>query len=223
MLHLELLRFYRYGDIEPGKKHSGFIVPALSVVAANLYKCDLGALVGLRDRRNHSFYVDCMVVLTVVLAVVFLSLPVSVGKAFFAPYFALRILVLMTQTTVNGLLPKVKKRIREDQLVHSKDDQKSYEGAHSIERMVTLALVNYVEVGLLFANFYRDWPAILVNGERTTDPISCLYFSFITQFTIGYGDIQPVEWARIGVICQSGFGLFILAALVARYVSSLKD
>jgi len=223
MLHLELLKFYRYDEIDPGKKQAGFIVPALSVIAANLYKCDLGALMGMRDRRSHSLYVDCMVVLTLVLSVVFLSLPVEVGKSFFLPYFVLRMLILTTQTTVNGLLPKVKKRIREDQLVNSKDNQKNYEGAHSIERMVTLALVNYVEVALLFANFYRDWPAVLVNGERTADPVSCLYFSFITQFTIGYGDIQPVECARIGVIFQSGFGLFILAALVARYVSSLKD
>lgn len=223
MLHFELLKFYRYNDIDPGKKQSGFIVPALSVIAANLYKCDLGALLGFRDRRSHSYYVDTMVVVMLVTTISFLAMPVSVCQAIFAPYFVLRLLVLMTQTMVNGLLPKVKKRIREDQLIKSVDEKKIYEGNHSIERMVTLALVNYVEVALLFASFYRDWPAILLNGERTTDPISCLYFSFITQFTIGYGDIQPVEFARIGVICQSGFGLFILAALVARYVSSLKD
>ena len=46
-----------------------------------------------------------------------------------------------------------------------------------------------------------------------------VYFSYVTQTTLGYGDISPVSGiARAIVISQSLFGQIYIAVIVARLV-----
>jgi hypothetical protein len=47
-----------------------------------------------------------------------------------------------------------------------------------------------------------------------------VYFSFVTQATLGYGDVSPVSGAaRSLALGQAVFGQFYLAVLIARLVS----
>ena len=50
-----------------------------------------------------------------------------------------------------------------------------------------------------------------------------IFFSFVTQTTLGYGDITPMnDWARALAILQTIFAVFYLAVLIARLVSNYE-
>lgn len=84
----------------------------------------------------------------------------------------------------------------------------------------------YVVVGLTFANLYGvllflDPGAIATDGSKvaiTYDLV--LYYSFITQATVGYGDITPASpMIRAVSVIQAVFGVMYVAVLIARFVS----
>jgi ion channel len=57
-------------------------------------------------------------------------------------------------------------------------------------------------------------------GSHSMSGFVCLYFSFITLSTVGYGDIVPAsEPARMLAMVEAMFGMFYMATLVARLVS----
>jgi hypothetical protein len=51
----------------------------------------------------------------------------------------------------------------------------------------------------------------------------CLYFSAITQLTIGYGDIAPLHGLRAIAVVQGVLGFFFTVILVARLISELPQ
>jgi hypothetical protein len=71
----------------------------------------------------------------------------------------------------------------------------------------------------------RAWPGSLaVAGAAVVpgrfSPSSAIYFSFVTQATLGYGDVVPAsEVARGLAIIQAVAGQLYLAVMVARLVS----
>lgn len=91
------------------------------------------------------------------------------------------------------------------------------------------ALSAYLLAGLFFGVLYlvieKTWPgSFVVAGARETrgqfPPASSIYFSFVTQATLGYGDIVPAsEVARGLAIVQAVAGQLYLAVMVARLVS----
>lgn len=89
----------------------------------------------------------------------------------------------------------------------------------SYARIVTMGMLNFIELMLCFGIIYGAYPASLVH----TRPLDCfdpLYLSVITQFTIGYGDIHPIGLLR-GVAClQSLAGFSLITLLIARFVST---
>jgi len=85
------------------------------------------------------------------------------------------------------------------------------------------ALDAYLLVGLAFGVGY--WmietasPGSFSSAEALTAP-RAIYFSFVTQATLGYGDIAPVsEHAQGLVVAQGMGGQMYLAVLIARLVS----
>jgi hypothetical protein len=87
------------------------------------------------------------------------------------------------------------------------------------------ALDAYLLVGIAFGAVYflmeTAFPGSFSPGlsEALTQP-RAVYFSFVTQATLGYGDIFPVrEHAQGIVIAQAVGGQIYLAVLVARLVS----
>jgi hypothetical protein len=86
-------------------------------------------------------------------------------------------------------------------------------------RNLIYALINYFEMTWLFAILY------MISGGLKS--MSCIwdawYFSTITQFTVGYGDINPVATARLIVILHMIVSLIMAALIIARFASSAPE
>lgn len=91
------------------------------------------------------------------------------------------------------------------------------------------ALSAYLLAGVFFGVFYlvieQAWPGSFVGtGAREArghfSPASAIYFSFVTQATLGYGDVVPASAVARGVaVVQAVAGQLYLAVMVARLVS----
>jgi len=78
---------------------------------------------------------------------------------------------------------------------------------YSLGRVILLFLAAYIGIVFVFGLIY-------FLGGLVKDAAGfgeCLYFSFITQSTVGYGDLQPVGWGRLLVIIQTTLALLLLA------------
>lgn len=90
-------------------------------------------------------------------------------------------------------------------------------------RIVVLGLVNYVQIWIAFGCLYsalRD--SFSPQGEFPRDWFDPLYFSAITQLTIGYGDIAPRGIARAVVVAHGFASMLLLLLLLGRFVSLLR-
>jgi hypothetical protein len=97
---------------------------------------------------------------------------------------------------------------------------------HDVIGMETIlgALCVYVLLGIAFAGIYaaiNDVEAagfFAQPGPKTN--VDFLYFSFITQTTVGYGDLTPgTDFGRVIVTFEALIGQVFLVTLVARLVS----
>lgn len=85
------------------------------------------------------------------------------------------------------------------------------------------ALDAYLLVGIAFGVGYwmaeTALPGSFSSAEALTAP-RAIYFSFVTQATLGYGDIVPFSEQAQGVVVAQGMGgQMYLAVLIARLVS----
>jgi len=91
-------------------------------------------------------------------------------------------------------------------------------------RLVLTILHNYVELLFWFAFFYRHLAREFTQTSVVSSISGSLYFSVVTMATVGYGDITPTEWlGRVLVIAQVALGLFLVIAVLARWVSIMRD
>jgi uncharacterized membrane protein len=97
---------------------------------------------------------------------------------------------------------------------------------HEIIGMETIlgALCIYVLLGIAFAGIYaaiNDFERIGFFAQPgPKNNVDFLYFSFITQTTVGYGDLTPATDAgRVVVTFEALIGQVFLVTLVARLVS----
>jgi hypothetical protein len=87
------------------------------------------------------------------------------------------------------------------------------------------ALSAYMIAGIFFGVLHwtvgQVWPgSYIVPEDRTMSLHEAVYFSFVTQATLGYGDVLPKsEIARGLAVIQAVAGQFYLAVMVARLVS----
>ena len=86
------------------------------------------------------------------------------------------------------------------------------------------ALDAYILAGIAFGVGYWSLEALapgsFSTGAHAMTPPRAVYFSFVTQATVGYGDIVPLSDAAQGVVVAQGVGgQMYLAVLVARLVS----
>ena len=97
---------------------------------------------------------------------------------------------------------------------------------HEVIGMETIlgALCIYVLLGIGFAGIYagiNDFEPLgffAQPGPKTN--VDFLYFSFITQTTVGYGDLSPgTDTGRVVVTFEALLGQVFLVTLVARLVS----
>jgi hypothetical protein len=84
--------------------------------------------------------------------------------------------------------------------------------------------------GLAYATIQIAQPTALqeTNGTRPLDVDDCLYFSFVTLTTTGYGDILPTirlvrTLAYLEGVAGQLYAAILVATLVARYVAPLPE
>ncbi len=86
----------------------------------------------------------------------------------------------------------------------------------SAVRTLVLGFLNYTELLVCFGLIYTTLDSSLVGSTGWMDDI---YFSVVTQLTIGYGDIRPIGWARFVSVAQGlisvAFTILILGRIVA--------
>jgi hypothetical protein len=101
------------------------------------------------------------------------------------------------------------------------DNNYALRGYH---RMLTLLVLNYVEIIFWFALFYRNYN-FAFNTTGGPDPNSLfiyLNYSFVTLTTFGYSTIYPKEMTGyVLVLLQSIIGLFMTLMIFARFISLL--
>jgi hypothetical protein len=91
-------------------------------------------------------------------------------------------------------------------------------------RLVLSIIHNYVELLFWFAFFYRQLAFHFSRQHPLEDPWTALYFSVVTQATVGYGDVTPTDWiGRALVIAQVALGIFLVIAVLARWMSIMRD
>ncbi len=90
-------------------------------------------------------------------------------------------------------------------------------------RIIVLGLINYVELSVAFGGIYAFMPCLLKPPANLPDEwFTPLYFSAITQFTIGYGDIAPIGLARFIAVLQGFSSMLLLILIIGRFVSLLR-
>jgi hypothetical protein len=76
-----------------------------------------------------------------------------------------------------------------------------------------------IALGLGYWMLETSVPGSFSSAQALTPP-RAIYFSFVTQSTLGYGDIAPISEAAQGVVIAQGMGgQMYLAVLIARLVS----
>jgi Ion channel len=87
------------------------------------------------------------------------------------------------------------------------------------------ALSVYVVIGLIFGQLFIGISHIATNPPflaqtRHATPSDCVYLSFVTLTTVGFGDLTPrTELARSVVVLEALIGQVFLITLVARLVA----
>lgn len=88
----------------------------------------------------------------------------------------------------------------------------------SVERVVILQVLNFVELGVCFGLLYSVLPGTLLHAATWQDNY---YFSFVTQTTLGYGDITPQGMGKIMAPLQALSGVLFGIIILARVMSLL--
>jgi hypothetical protein len=93
----------------------------------------------------------------------------------------------------------------------------------SVQRTFILAALNFLELGLCYGLFYALNKQLLFSTTQT--PIGALtgfYFSFITQLTIGFGDVYPTGWLRVVAVAQRLTAALFVLLVFGTIVASLR-
>lgn len=88
----------------------------------------------------------------------------------------------------------------------------------SAVRTLVLSFMNYLELLVCFGILYTSMIGDLLGAYNWRD---ALYYSVVTQLTIGYGDIRPVGWARLVSAAQGLIAVAFTILIFGRIVSVL--
>lgn len=98
----------------------------------------------------------------------------------------------------------------------------------SLQRSLLLAGINYLEFIGWFAIVYHALQLVTVScGSNQSSPchpgtLDTLYFSAITQLTIGYGEMTPAKLGKLLAPVQAVVGTMLLVVGVARLLAGVK-
>ena len=102
-------------------------------------------------------------------------------------------------------------------------------GYVSLRKILVLLLIVYFGMVIFFAGIYYWFGLVKPNGTEIPAPqfAEHLYFSFVTQSTVGFGDYRPDGAGKLIVVIQTILALLVFtvgtAAIVARLTTPQKD
>lgn len=83
----------------------------------------------------------------------------------------------------------------------------------SVTKSVLLFFGIYALSGFFFAFLYKlSPPETICSGNQASNFFECLYFSFTTQATVGYGEFVPCGIDRLTSVVQAAIGILFNAA-----------
>jgi hypothetical protein len=93
--------------------------------------------------------------------------------------------------------------------------------------LIAEAFINYLVIAIAFSQVYWIFNHFLRQPFNQVIPHNqssmLLYFSMVTLSSVGYGPIAPVNpYVRFVVAMESMIGIFYIAVVVARIVSSYR-
>lgn len=90
----------------------------------------------------------------------------------------------------------------------------------SRKRSYLMTSINFMEMNLDFAVLYKGMVAV----EKIQTSLDAIYFSCVTAFTVGYGDLVPTsDWGKRLVIAQSISSLIFITLVFARLVGAFEQ
>jgi hypothetical protein len=90
----------------------------------------------------------------------------------------------------------------------------------SVQRTFILAAINFLELGLCYGLIYALNKQLLRGAE--VGALTSFYFSFITQLTIGFGDVYPVGWLRYVAVIQGLTAALFILLVFGAIVASMR-
>lgn len=102
-------------------------------------------------------------------------------------------------------------------------------GSVSLGNILALFLVTYFSIVFVFASIYHFFDLVKPSVAEIAIPqfADHLYFSFVTQSTVGFGDYRPDGAGKLIVVIQTTLALLVFtvgtAALVARLTTPQKN
>jgi hypothetical protein len=99
---------------------------------------------------------------------------------------------------------------------------------HSYKRNIILVIVDYIQLNFDFASIYLTFHAlkkVAQTSQGSVDtivntPLEAAYFSFVTSFTVGYGDITTVGDTGKYIAIVQILVFLLLGILVINFYSS---
>lgn len=98
-------------------------------------------------------------------------------------------------------------------------------------RAVVLGFTYFFESIICFGAIYSAFPKFLsvaANAAAGNTPakmatmMDAMHLSFVTAFTIGYGDVAPLGWLRPVAWAQGACSLILVVLMIGRYVGLLQ-
>lgn len=84
--------------------------------------------------------------------------------------------------------------------------------------------------GLIYALFQLNGIRVYIDSRQMASSLtffdylqSSIYFSGVTLFSVGFGDLIPIGWGRVLVLVEALIGYTIPAAFVARAVLDMEN
>jgi hypothetical protein len=74
----------------------------------------------------------------------------------------------------------------------------------------------------MFRFFHAINSQHLKSADGAVGALTGFYFSFITQLTIGFGDVYPIGWLRIVAVIQGLTAALFVLLIFGAIVSSLR-
>jgi hypothetical protein len=88
----------------------------------------------------------------------------------------------------------------------------------ALVRTLVMSFINFIELAICFGTIYAHR---LIELDKAQNWRSAYYFSFITQLTIGYGDVSPRGFTRAIAVSQGMVGFFFGLVVLGRFISFL--